>query len=178
MCWQRSKPVIVDENNCTAETALLGGINEDSVLMPDPLPSIAVSSFSSAATFSSSRSSLTGSTSESVSTTSQSSTITAETPLRSRLWPGGSLSKLHGLRSDYNIKDDMDVFSPLVDVQPITPSLGNWWDDNDAKQDTAPIDKMSSVLPASIRRFPFTEGISDPHPISDWRSNTTSKQVP
>ena len=71
----------------------------------------------------------------------------------------------------------MDVFSPLVDVQPITPSLGNWWDDNDAKKDTAPIDKMSSVLPASVRRIPFTEGISDTHPFSDWRSNTRSKQV-
>ena len=69
-------------------------------------------------------------------------------------------------------------FSLLVDVQPITPSFGNWWDDNDAKKDTAPIDNMSSVLPASARRFPFTEGISDPHPISDRRSDTTSKLVP
>lgn len=93
------------------------------------------------------------------------------------MWTGGSLLKLHPPRSGYSVKDDMDVFSPLVDVQPITPSLGNWWDDNDAKKDTAPIDKNSSVLPVSVRRFPFTEGISDPHPISDWRSSTISKEV-
>lgn len=103
--------------------------------------------------------------------------MTEETPLKSRLWPGGSLSKLQAHRSDYNIKDDMDVFSPLVDVQPITPSVGNWWDDSDAKKDTAPIDKKTSELPASLRRFPFTESNNDPHPISDWRSSTASKQV-
>ncbi|XWS74913.1 hypothetical protein CRYUN_Cryun01aG0039200 [Craigia yunnanensis] len=46
LCWQRSKPAIVNESTCTAETALLGGVVEDSVLMPDPLPSVTSSSLS------------------------------------------------------------------------------------------------------------------------------------
>ncbi|ONK62031.1 uncharacterized protein A4U43_C08F36080 [Asparagus officinalis] len=176
LCWQRSKPVIVSENNCTAEAALLGGINEDSVLMPDPLPSIAVSNFTSAAALSSSHSSINRSTSGSVSSASYSPMLPEETPAKSRLWKGGSLSRLHAPHSGYDTKDDMDVFSPLVDVQPITPSLSNWWDENDAKKDNALLDKKSSILAASSRRFPFTEGNSDSHPTSDWLSDTTSKQ--
>ncbi|XP_008777699.1 protein NEDD1 [Phoenix dactylifera] len=173
LCWQRSKPVIVNENSCTAEVALLGGTSEDSVLMPDPLPSMAALSFPSA-TMPSFRSSLTASTNGSISATP----AVEETPQRSRLWSSGSLPKLHAPRSSYNLKDDdMDVFSPLVDVQPITPSLGNWWDDRDeATKDNMPNDKKSAVFPSSLRRFPFTEGSTDSHPISDWRSNSTSKQ--
>ncbi|XP_052876322.1 protein NEDD1-like [Gossypium arboreum] len=41
----KSKPAIVNESTCTAETALLGGAMEDSVLMPDPLPSDVTKSF-------------------------------------------------------------------------------------------------------------------------------------
>lgn len=170
LCWQRSKPVIVNENSCTAEIALLGGTSEDSVLMPDPLPSVAALSFPSA-TVPSFRSSLP--------TSSNGSTpAVEETPQRSRLWPGGSLGKLHAPRSSYNLKDDdMDVFSPLVDVQPITPSHGNWWDDRDeATKDNMPNDKKSAVFPSSVRRFPFSESNTDSHPVSDWRSSSTSKQ--
>lgn len=47
----------------------------------------------------------------------------------------------------------------------------------DAKKNTAPNDKETSALPASVRRFPFTEGDDDSHPISDWKSSTASKQV-
>lgn len=173
LCWQRSKPVIVHEKNCSDETALLGGINEDSALMPDPLPTIA--SNTSSSTSSSTRSSLSGSSSSSISSALCSSTVSEETPLKSRLWPGGSLSKLHAPRSDYNLKDDMDVFSPLVDVQPITPSLGNWFD-SDSKKDTSTIEIKPSGLPANISRFPFIESKSDAHPITDWRSSIASKQ--
>ncbi|XP_010923208.3 protein NEDD1 [Elaeis guineensis] len=173
LCWQRSKPVIVNENSCSAEIALLGGTGEDSVLMPDPLPSAAALSFPPA-TVPSFRSSLTTSTSGSTSTTP-----TVEvTPQRSRLWTGGSLAKLQAPRSSYNLKDDdMDVFSPLVDVQPITPSLGNWWDDHDeAKKVNVPGEEKSAAFPSSVRRFPYSEGSTDSHPISDWRSSSTSKQ--
>lgn len=174
LCWQRLKPVIVNENSCTAEIALLGGTSEDSVLMPDPLPSMAALSFPSA-TVPSFRSSLTANTNGSISATP----AVEETPQRSRLWSGGSLPKLHATRSTYNLKDDdMDVFSPLVDVQPITPSLGNWLDDRDeATKDNMPNDNKSAVFPSSVRRFPFSEGSTDSLPISDWRSSSTSKQV-
>nr|CAD1839338.1 unnamed protein product [Ananas comosus var. bracteatus] len=177
LCWQRSKPVIVNENNCTAEVALLGGTSEESVLMPDPLPSLSSSSFSSATTVSSFRSSLTASTSgASVSNTLNSSAV-EETPHRSRLLTGGNLSRLQAPRGSYNLKDDMDVFSPLVDVQPITPSLGNWWDEHDeAKKDIALADKKSTLFSTSTRKFAFNDGNIDGHPISDWRSSSNSKQ--
>lgn len=174
MCWQRSKPVIVNENSCTADVALLGGTSEDSVLMPDPLPSVAASSFPPA-TVPSFRSSLATSTSGSISSTP----AVEETSQQNRLWTGGSLVKLQAPRSSYNLKDDdMDVFSPLVDVQPITPSLGSWWDDRDeAKKGYVPSDEKSAVFPSSAKRFPYSEGGTDSHPISDWRSSSISKQV-
>uniref|UniRef100_A0A1D1ZM28 Protein NEDD1 n=1 Tax=Anthurium amnicola TaxID=1678845 RepID=A0A1D1ZM28_9ARAE len=174
LCWQRSKPVVVNEN-CTSEIALLGGTGEDSVLMPDPLPSTSSSSFSAtAATFP--RGSSTSTSSGSLSTAAYLPTA-EETPIRSQLWPGGSLSKLQAPRNNFNLKDDMDVFSPLVDVQPITPSLGNWWDDHDEfKKDNLAGEKKSMLLPPSFRRFPHSEGNSDTHPISDWRSDSSSGQ--
>uniref|UniRef100_UPI003B28DDDC Protein NEDD1 n=1 Tax=Arabidopsis thaliana TaxID=3702 RepID=UPI003B28DDDC len=39
LSWQTSKPVIVNEKNYTSEMALLGSTVEDSVVIPDPLPS-------------------------------------------------------------------------------------------------------------------------------------------
>ncbi|PKU85030.1 hypothetical protein MA16_Dca018367 [Dendrobium catenatum] len=174
LCWQRSKPFIVNESNCTAEIALLGGASEDSVLMPDPRPFVS-SSFSAANTVSSSSSSVIASTSGSMPSTLVSSA--EETPLRSSLWRGGSLAKLQAPRGNFNLKDDMDVFSPLVDVQPITPSLGTLWDDHDeVRKDSVLLDKKSLAFPNTSRRFPFTDGDSDSHKISDWRSNTSSKQ--
>ncbi|KAI0502354.1 hypothetical protein KFK09_017302 [Dendrobium nobile] len=174
LCWQRSKPFIVNESNCTAEIALLGGASEDSVLMPDPRPFVS-SSFSAANTVPSSSSSVIASTSGSMPFTLVSSA--EETPLRSSLWRGGSLAKLQAPRGNFNLKDDMDVFSPLVDVQPITPSLGTLWDDHDeVKKDSVLLDKKSLAFPNTSRRFPFTDGDSDSHKISDWRSNTSSNQ--
>ncbi|XP_058084877.1 protein NEDD1 isoform X1 [Magnolia sinica] len=186
LCWQRSKPIIVNESTCTAEIALLGGTGEESILMPDPLPSLTSSSLSSATVLVGSRNSgrsvsvadaslLTTTSSGSISTTSYLSAV-EETPHRNLLWKGGALSRLHAPRSNYNFNDDMEVFSPLVEVQPITPSLGTWWDEHeDAKNDHDR--KPSSLFPSSARRFPYTEeGSMDPHPISHWKSNSTSKQ--
>ncbi|XP_058207167.1 protein NEDD1-like isoform X2 [Rhododendron vialii] len=188
LCWQRSKPVLVNENNCTAETALLGGAVEDSILMPDPLPSVTSSSLSSVLATAGSRNA--GRSGPSVDSTSMlaatsgflssslSSSTTEETPLRSTLWTGGSLARLHAPRS-YNFKDDMEVFSPLVEVQPITPSLDKLWSERErSKKDHQPVNKKPSVLfPSSSRRFPLSEeGGSDIHPIFDWKSNSTSVQ--
>ncbi|KAF2296146.1 hypothetical protein GH714_036350 [Hevea brasiliensis] len=55
LCWQRSKPVVVNESTCTAETALLGVAVEDSILMPDPLPTVTSSSVSLSTAVSNSR---------------------------------------------------------------------------------------------------------------------------
>lgn len=183
LCWQRSKPVIVNESNCTTESALLGGAVEDSILMPDPLPSASTgTSVSTTAsvprnsgrlgTLTDSFSFLSGS---GASTSSTPDISTAdETPLRSSLWTGGNLARLHAPRS-YNIKDDMEVFSPLVEVQPITPSLDKFWDENEGmKKDR---DKKPSLVFPSSKRIPFCEdGGGDMHPISDWKSSSISKQ--
>ncbi|XP_057484234.1 LOW QUALITY PROTEIN: protein NEDD1-like [Actinidia eriantha] len=158
LCWQRSKPALVNENNCTAEIALMGGAVEDSILMPDQLPSLTSSSLSTSVTTAGTRnpgrsgpvesSSILAASSGFISI-SLNSFMTEETPLRSNLWTGGSLARLHAPRS-YNFKDDMDVFSPLVEVQPITPSLDKLWNEQ--------------------------EGGSDLHPIFDWKSSSTSIQ--
>ena len=70
----------------------------------------------------------------------------------------------------------MDVFSPVVDVQPITPSL---WNDNEgAKKNNLQVDKkLSSLFPSSSRRFPFAEDGANDHPIFDWKTSSTSRQV-
>ncbi|KAJ0102632.1 hypothetical protein Patl1_06464 [Pistacia atlantica] len=189
LCWQRSKPVIVNESTCTTETALLGGAAEDSILMPDPLPSVTSTSLSLSTAVPGSRligrsgttaeaSLLSVNSSGSVSSTFSFSS-TEETPQRGHLRAGGPLARLHAPRSSYNFKDDMEVFSPLVDVQPITPSLDKLWDNHEGlKKDHLPADKKPSSLlfPSSSRRFPFAEDGANDHPIFDWKSSSTSKQ--
>ncbi|CAN6223924.1 unnamed protein product [Urochloa humidicola] len=172
LCWQRSKPVIVNEN-CSSEVSLLGGTSEESVLMPDPLPSPTPTSFSSGVVTAGHRSSLTANTSGFL-PTSNSSTM-EETPYRTRLLSGGPLSKLQAPRSNYNLKDDMDVFSPLVDVQPFTPSSGSWWDEH-GSDDTKKDDKPGEKKLLTTRKFSYMEGNNEPHPISDWRSTANSRQ--
>lgn len=155
---------------------------EDSILMPDPLPSMTSSNVSISTTLSGSRnpgrSSL---SSESLSSAgsigSMSSTLNfptaEESPLRSTLWASGTLGRLKATRS-YNFKDEMDLFSPLQEVKPITPTLDKLWEDGTRKD----YDKKSPLLFPSSRRFPFPEeGNNDLHPILDWKSSSTSKQV-
>ncbi|KAE8691915.1 hypothetical protein F3Y22_tig00110864pilonHSYRG00029 [Hibiscus syriacus] len=151
LCWQRSKPAIVNERTCTAETALLGDAVEDSVLMPDPLPSVT-------------------STNLSASTAISGSLITSRS--------GGTLMRLHAPRSKYNLKDDMDVFSPVVDVQPIKPSLDKLWDNHDgAKKEHLLTDKKpSSLLFASSRRFGVADDGARDHPIFDWKPSSMSRR--
>ncbi|GLT75473.1 hypothetical protein SLA2020_471960 [Shorea laevis] len=182
LCWQRSKPVIVNESICTAETALLGGAVEDSILMPDPLPSLTSSSLPLSAAISSSRLSGRSASAELSSLTTSgtgSSSIfhssdVEETPQRNHIFLGGKLGRLQPPRT-YNFKDDMDVFSPIVNVEPITPSL---WDDHEgAKKDHLAFDKKPSSLffPSASKRFLAEDGASD-HPISDWKSSSASTQ--
>ncbi|KAL4331874.1 hypothetical protein GQ457_07G018120 [Hibiscus cannabinus] len=186
LCWQRSKPAIVNESTCTAETVLLGVAPEDPVLMPDPLPSVTSTSLQAPTAISGSlitgRSGPAEVSSGTSSSGSMSSTVdlssSMETPYKSHMWPGGTLMRLHAPRSKYNLKDDMDVFSPVVDVQPITPSLDKLWDVHDgAKKEHLFTDKKSSsLLFASSRRFGFADdGVRD-HPIFDWKSSSLSQQ--
>lgn len=171
LCWQRSKPVIVNENS-SSEVALLGGSSEESVLMPDPLPS-ATSAFHSGGVIPNLRSSLAANPSGFLST-STSSTV-EETPYRTRPLSGGPLSKLQAPRSNFSLKDDMDVFSPLVDVQPFTPSSGSLWDDH-GSDETKKDDKLGEKKLSTTRKFPFIEDNNEPHPISDWKSISNSRQ--
>lgn len=172
---------MVNENNCTDDTVLLAGDVGDSVLMPDPLPSRTSSSLSMSSMVSGSRNPNRSGSGDlfSFPAGSASSALSVsgseETPLRSSLLTGGSLSRLHAPRI-YNFKDDMDVFSPIVEVQPITtPSLDKLWDDRDgSKKD---MDRKSSFLFGS-KRFGLSEdSANDNHPIFDWKTNSSSKQV-
>ncbi|CAM9003046.1 unnamed protein product [Rhodiola kirilowii] len=184
LCWQRSKPVVVNET-CTAEIALLGTSVEDSVLMPDPLPSATTSNLSLSTSIPSSQpSGRLGLTSEPPSLTSTSagsmsnvldSSAMDETPQRYPLRLGDKLA----LRSSNNCKDDMDVFSPLGDVHPVTPSLDKLWDDHEGtKKGQLPADKRPSSLlfPSSIWRIPIKEEGANGHPTFDRKSSLTSKQ--
>ena len=154
LCWQRSKPVVVSEQ-CASEIALLGSGGEDSVLMPDPLPSLSSAAASSSA---STGASLAASPARGLTSLSSQEA----TPFQTQRWTGSSILKLQAPRSSLNLKDDMEVFSPLVDVQPITPSLGNSWDEKEEAND-----KKSAFFSSSARNM-------DTHPISAWRSSSFS----
>ncbi|KAF7134967.1 hypothetical protein RHSIM_Rhsim08G0019600 [Rhododendron simsii] len=145
-----------------AETALLGGGLEDSILMPDPLPSMTVMTPSGASMLN-----------------SLNSSKTVETPLKSTLWGGGALARLNASRT-YNFKDDMEVFSPLMEVQPITPSVNKLLEGHEAlKKDHLLVDnKPSALFLSSSKRYsPSEEGGSDLHPIFDWKASSTSKHA-
>ncbi|KAJ6772708.1 PROTEIN NEDD1 [Salix koriyanagi] len=86
-------------------------------------------------------------------------------------------SEIHFLL--YNFKDEMEVFSPLVDVQPITPLLDKFWDDHEGlKKGNLSVEKKPSSLlfPSSSRRFPFQKDGTNDSPIFDWKSSSTSRQ--
>ncbi|KAL0401288.1 UNVERIFIED_CONTAM: protein NEDD1 [Sesamum latifolium] len=149
LCWQRSKPATVNENNCTEETVLLAGDVGDSVLVPDPLPSRA--SLTMASVGSGSRNPSHFGTSGDLFSFPAGSTSSAldfpalkETPLRSSLLTGGTLARLHAPRS-YNFKDDME--------------------------------KDLDRRPSTSRRFGLSEeSTNNNHPIFDWKSNSSLKQ--
>ncbi|KAK4436585.1 protein NEDD1 [Sesamum alatum] len=181
LCWQRSTPVTVNENNCTDETVLLAGDAGDSILMPDPLPSRSSSSLSMPTTASGSRNlSHSAFSGDMFSTSAGSSKSSApslsaseESPVRSSLLTGRTLARLHAPRS-YNFKDDMEVFSPLVEVQPITPTLDKLWDNHDgSKKD---LERKPSFLFYNRRFGSSEDGAIDNHPVSEWKTNSASKQ--
>ncbi|KAB5538760.1 hypothetical protein DKX38_016293 [Salix brachista] len=83
------------------------------------------------------------------------------------------------LRAYGSSEDEMEVFSPLVDVQPITPLLDKFWDDHEGlKKGNPSVEKKPSSLlfPSSSRRFPFQKDGTNGSPIFDWKSSSTSRQ--
>ncbi|CAN6887573.1 unnamed protein product [Brassica oleracea] len=161
LSWQTSKPVIVNERNCTPEMALFGGTVEDSVVIPDPSPAT-TSSLASHSTV------LPGSHGAASSTLNPSSA--EETPKRNHLWPGGPLIRLQAHRASDSSKDDMDIFSPVVGVQ----SVEKWSDTEGLKRDHLVLDKRTSSLtfPSSSKGgFPFGDDGN-----KDWKLSSTSKQ--
>ncbi|VVB13391.1 unnamed protein product [Arabis nemorensis] len=164
LSWQTSKPVIVNEKNYTSEMALFGGTVEDSVMIPDPLPSTTSSAPQAAL--------VPGSRGVSASTVNVS--LAEQTPNRNHLWPGGPLGRLHALRSSDSFNDDMNVFSPIVDVS----SVEKWADSEGFNnKDHLVIDKKPSTLlfPSSSKGFPYGDDGNKEH-IFDWKSSSTSKQ--
>ncbi|KAG6546910.1 hypothetical protein Mapa_011526 [Marchantia paleacea] len=174
--WQRSNPIVVIEATCTKEAALLGnaGTGEESVIMPDPLPASGLGTRGRPATISmpaksaSGRFTFTGqepgpgpsSSSTSVSASGPMTRSESSSYSTAHLWTNGSMSRLHTHtphRFTYNTKDDMEVFSPLVDVQPITPSLSSFYDGNDDyKKEGGSSDGPRKVAwsQSGIRKFP------------------------
>ncbi|CAH2054065.1 unnamed protein product [Thlaspi arvense] len=167
LSWQTSKPVIVNERNCTPEMALFGGTVEDSGVIPDPSPS--TSSLASHSTV------VPGSHGVSTSTVNLSSA--EETPNRNHLWPGGPLSRLQAHRASDSLKDDMDIFSPIVGIH----SVENWSDVEGLKRDHLVLDKKTSSLtfPSSSKGgFPFGDDGNKEHPINDWKDDTGAALSP
>ncbi|KAJ7535575.1 hypothetical protein O6H91_12G039200 [Diphasiastrum complanatum] len=179
LSWQKSSPVSVNEANCSAEVALLGSAGEDSVLMPDPLPAVAVGLRSRSAATSiafrtfgripssgleSSVAVASGNGGPVSFTVSKSRS--EETPSGNHLWTNGKMSWLQTARSFSIGKDDMEVFSPLVDVQPITPSNSSYWDTTtDSKKDLKAGDELRRPVvkspPAGVRRLLSNEEMKD-----------------
>lgn len=77
------------------------------------------------------------------------------------------------------LKDEMDVFSPLVDVQPITPSLSKWWEDGDeGKRSFKTSDKRSiDFSDLSVgRKYPLGEERNGSD-VPAWRHALNHRQV-
>ncbi|CAH9097590.1 unnamed protein product [Cuscuta europaea] len=132
--------------------------------MPDPLPAFTSSTLSTSTTLSGSRG-----TGPMLGT----HFTPEESPVRNDSWKGaGALGRLNAPR--YNVKDDMEVFSPLVDVQPITPSLNKLWDEHGIVKDG---EKNPTFSFPSARRFPLLdEGGSDNPSVFDWKPSSVSTQ--
>ncbi|KAI7735086.1 hypothetical protein M8C21_004955 [Ambrosia artemisiifolia] len=171
LCWQRSKPIFVNEKSCTPDTALMGGTVDDSIVMPDPLPSSSTSTASITGSRNSARlGQFSESTTSATSSTNDSFATGEETPLRSSLRVSG-LARLHAPRGS-TFKDDMDVFSPLVEVKPVTPSFDKLFEGT--KND---FNKKTALLFPSSKRFSLATDVgSNSQSIFDWKPSLTSVQ--
>ncbi|CAM6100478.1 unnamed protein product [Calypogeia fissa] len=168
--WQRSNPIVVIEATCTKEAALLGNAGEESVIMPDPLPASGLGGRGRPSTTpmptksSSGRFPQLGQDPASGPLPSSSAAGPTSRPEGSsfssnHLWTNGSMTRLQTGHDSYNAKDDMEVFSPLVDVQPITPSLSSFYDGNEGGSGDA--SRKVSWSQTNIRKFPNVDETKD-----------------
>lgn len=191
LSWQRSNPITVKDTK-SAESALLGNSNEESVIMPDPLPAGTRGRTTTAAppTKTSNRTSsflnqeppsAAGGSSGSPRPKSAGGDVTPYSSLRP--WGNGPISRLQTPRiNSFNTgKDDMEVFSPLVDVQPITPSVTGYWDgggggDESSRDMATPGGDNRranrGILP--VRRFPSMEDVKED--VRESRDSSISRR--
>ncbi|KAG5377297.1 hypothetical protein IGI04_041893 [Brassica rapa subsp. trilocularis] len=139
LTWQTSKPVIVNEKNYDGEMALLGGTVDDSVIIPDPVPSTTPSDSQPA-----------GSRGTATSTSNVPSA--EQTPNRT-LWPGAPPGRLHALRAIDSFNDDMRVFSPIVDV-----SSAEKWADSEGFNNKDHLIDNKKPFASSSKGFPYGDG--------------------
>jgi protein NEDD1 len=182
LSWQRSNPIAVKDSKMSAEAALLGNTNEESVIMPDPLPAGTRGRTMLAAPPTKPSTRTSSFTNQEAPTVTGGATVTTRpksaggdaTPYSSlRTWGNGPISRLQTPRmTSFNSgKDDMEVFSPLVDVQPITPSITGYWDGGGAgdefNRDMAALGGDSrrttwgSPTASVVRRFPSIEDVKE-----------------
>ncbi|KAJ7546868.1 hypothetical protein O6H91_08G058100 [Diphasiastrum complanatum] len=178
LSWQRSSPILVDKENCSEQVALLGGIGEDLVLMPDPIPSALLSTkgrIPSSARLgrrfgrslsSCSERQLAGvglGTGVSTSTASLHALAGEEASSKKLSWKNRAALQIH--RNPSTTKDDMEIFSPLVDVQPITPSFSNLSNNDELKKTLI----VQESLPGSSVRAKLV-GFKTPFPGEKMKS--------
>jgi protein NEDD1 len=185
--WQRSNPIVVIEATCTKEAALLGTTGEESAIMPDPLPASGLgsrgrpTSTSLPMKASSGRypqlaqdsvpGPLPGASAGAPTTRQEGSGFSSN-----HLSMNGSISRLQTPHDSYGEQDDMEVFSPLVDVQPITPSLSSFYESSNEKSGG---DGSASVTwsQSNIRKFPNMEDAKDDARMSLERRLSSRSQV-
>lgn len=195
LSWQRSNPITVKYTN-SGEFALLGNSNEESVIMPDPLPAgtrgrtttVAPPSKPSNRTNSflnQEPSSVNGGSTGNSRPKSAGGDVTPYSSMRA--WGNGPISRLQTPRmNSFNSgKDDMEVFSPLVDVQPITPSITGYLDGggvgDEFNRDMAALGgdsrRTTTWGTPSVRRFPNIEDVKeDGRESRDSRDSSVSRR--
>ncbi|KAJ4883399.1 Transducin/WD40 repeat-like superfamily protein [Raphanus sativus] len=164
LSWQTSKPVTVNEKNCTGEMALFGGTVEDSVIIPDPLPSTTPSSDSQPALVPGTRG---------IATSTGNASSAEQTPMRTHLRPGAPLGRLHALRASDSFNDDMmRVFSPIDAASSVEK-----WADSEVElnnKDHLIDDKMPSsfLFPSASKGFPFKQDDTEAVAFSPFGTTT------
>lgn len=170
---------------------MLGNTGEESVIMPDPLPASGLGSrgrpaatlvpvksssgrFPQVAQQDAAPTPLPGSLASSAApatTRPEGSSFSSN-----HLWTNGSMSRLQTPHDTYTSKDDMEVFSPLVDVQPITPSLSSFYDANDSGG-SGDASRKVTWSQSNIRKFPSMDETKDDPRISLERRLSLRSQV-
>ncbi|XP_024538354.1 protein NEDD1 [Selaginella moellendorffii] len=116
VCWQRTNPVPISTSSWSPDVALLGANGEETpAIMPDPLPA-------------SGRNRPSFGRPESLTVANPRNAAAAEESSNQSVWSNSGSFILHSSKATPSGVDDMEVFSPLVDVQPIVQPLSSFID--------------------------------------------------